>query len=313
METEATLRDAQIREALAPRLARAASRQEMTREAASLLFFTYGVYPSAKTVREFTNHGSLADINLDLRKFWSEIREKSQISLNMPGVPSSVVHSLEKAIRHVWKDAVDEANKTLDGERSEIQMAIDAALAKTTAAEASKSQAENELRQERERRSQAEGQIEALRAEIEGIRAMADHWKSQAENEAAARQLADSQHRIDLKALQEARERDADMLQGEIKFAKMQIEAARGETRDIKERYQRDVQSREEEITAIRVRTFGLEESISKLTRETVEAKVRAEQAERRLTENGALSASGARQIKRRPALPRVLRRKVVV
>lgn len=319
MQQDETLREDQIRAALAPRLARAANRQEMTREAASLLFFTYGIYPSAKTVRDFTQHGSLADINGDLRKFWAEIREKSQIGLNMPGVPPSVVHSLEKAIRHVWKDALEEANKTLDGERAEGQTEIDTALASANAAAQARDQADQELRQERERRSQAEGQIEALRAEIEGVRAVANQWKSQAENEATARQQAEIQHRHDLKLLQDARDRDAEMLQGEIKFAKMQIEAARAETRDIKERYQRDILTREEEISALRGRTFGLEETISKLTRESVEASVRAEQAELRCAEKEmrlkALAGTDtAKPTRKRPApLPRVLRRKMGV
>ena len=50
-------------------------RADLTREAATLLFLRYGIYPSATVVHSYTRLGSLTDINSDLKNFWQRMED----------------------------------------------------------------------------------------------------------------------------------------------------------------------------------------------------------------------------------------------
>lgn len=282
----------EIRAALAPRLVAAKTRQEKTRETATLLFFGHGIYPSAKTVHGYTQHGSLTDINGDLREFWSDLREKTRVKIKAPMLPDEVVDLFSDALARVWELSTDKAHAALDGERQEAAEQV--AQAQREAHEAdrmyriAKDDAEtskSELRQERERRETAEKKVEAQAAELEALRSSLAKWQQQAEAAAEARQEAEERFSRDLEAERSARQRDTEMFDGEIKFAKMQIDAARGTERELREQLKNERASREEELASYRQRANRAEDSLGAARLELAELKGRYEGLEGRFSE----------------------------
>lgn len=284
--------DAEIRATLAPRLAAALSRQEKTREAATVLFFGHGIYPSAKTVHRYTQHGSLTDINADLRAFWRDLREKGRVRLDTPTLPAEVTELFSDGLAKLWELAMDKAQAALEAEREDAAEQV--AQAQREAAEAERLRrlvesdaeaSEMELRQERERRERAEQRAEAQAAELDALQAALTQWQAQAEAEAKARQAAEERFSGDLAAERAARQRDTDMFDGEIQFAKLQIEAARSEGRELREQLRAEKASKELDLASYRQRASRAEAVLSETRQALAELSGRHEALEQRLAE----------------------------
>jgi predicted nucleic acid-binding Zn-ribbon protein len=281
-----------IRAALAPRLAAAKTRHEKTRETATLLFFQYGIYPSAKVVHGYTQHGSMTDINTDLREFWNDLRERSRVKIEAPMFPDAVTAMFSDALAKVWELAMDKAHAALDGERQEAadqvaQAQRDAYEAQRMRqiAESDAQSREYELRQERNRREVAEKKIDVQAAEIDALQSSLVQWQAQAEAEAQARKAALEQFSRDLESERAARQRDNEMFEGEIKFAKMQIEAARSTERDLREQIKEDKASKDVELAAYRQRASRAEDALGAARIELAEIKGRYAGLEERIVE----------------------------
>lgn len=313
--------EANILAVLTPRLAAAKNRQEKTRETATLLFFQYGIYPSAKTVHRYTQHGSLTDINTDLREFWNDLRERSRVKIEAPMFPDAVTALFSDALAKVWELAMDKAHAALDGERQEA--ADQVAQAQREAYEANRMRSiaeedalssERELRQERVRRENAEKRIEAQAAEIDALQSSLVQWQALAEAEAQARQEAQGQFFRDLEAERTARQRDTEMFEGEIKFAKMQIDAARSTERQLRDQIREDKASKDMELTAYRQRANRAEEALGAARLELAELKGRSEGLAARIAELQArireLAKTGPRPAAIKPAAKRRLLRR---
>lgn len=310
----------EIRATLAPRLAAAKNRQEKTRETATLLFFQYGIYPSAKVVHGYTQHGSMTDINGDLRDFWNDLRERSRVKIEAPMFPEPVANLFSDALAKVWELAMDKAHVALDGERQEAAEQV--AQAQREAHESDRMRriaeddaeaSQSELRQEREKRETAEKKVEAQAAEIEALQSSLAKWQAQAEAEAKARQEAQEQFSRDLEAQRAAQQRDAEMFEGEIKFAKMQIEAARSTERELRDQLKEEKTSKELELTSYRQRANRAEEALGATRMELAELKGRYEGLEGRHAELQerlkGLAKAGSRPVVKSPAKRRSLRR----
>lgn len=306
----------EIRTALVPRLAAAKTRQEKTRETAALLFFSHGIYPSAKLVHSYTRHGSMTDINNDLREFWADLREKSRVKIEAPMLPAEVVSLFSDGLAKLWDHAMEKAHAALDGERQQAAEEVAKAQLEATEAErlrriadAHAEEMAQEVRDERERREVAERNVAAMAAELEELQSSLAKWHAQAESESTARREAEERFSRDLEAERAARKRDAEMLEGEMRFAKMQIEAARGAERELRERIKEDKANKDAEINAYRQRANLTEEALNKARMELAEVKGRYEamKALKALTKTRTRSAPAAapRPLKKRTSLRR--------
>lgn len=282
----------EITAVLAPRLALANTRQQKTREAATVLFFNYAVYPSAKVVHSYTQHGSMTDINGDLHQFWNDIRKKSRATIEAPMLPEELCNQLGEAVSHIWQQALDKANAALDGERQEA--AAEVTKAKCEAVEADRERqlaearaqtADIDLRDERGRREEAEKQAAVHVAEISGLQSALVQWQTQAEAAAKARQEAEDRFSRDLEAERAARTRDSEMLNGEISFAKLQIDAARSTERELREALRKEKENSGAEVLAYRQRANRAEESLGAVRLQLAELQGRHEGLEARLQE----------------------------
>lgn len=259
---------AAIREALAPRLEAAKTRKEATRLVATTLFVDHGIYPSAKTVHGYTGRGSLTDIQRDLREFWHDLRERGRVKLDIPGMPPGLATVFSQAVGQVWEQAGTLAKTEFDAEREIADREVAEALERANAAEQSLAFAkrqiettEQRLEQEREKVAGAVVRGERLDADLQATRAELESSNLRYANEARARQEAEERFSQELAAERAARAREADMLDGEIKFAKMQIEEAREEGRRTRERIMRELEAARAEASAYRQRASGAEDA----------------------------------------------------
>lgn len=275
-----------IGETMAPRLSVLNSRTEKTREAAATLFFTYGIYPSAQKVHAVTRHGSLSDINDDLRQFWQDLRSRAKVQLDLPEFPREIGEAFSESLRQVWELANQRANQALDGARAEARQEVDAAQEQLRMANERHAMAVGQaeslqanLDEERRLRVVLERQVEGLKVEVQMLGEQAAIWKSQAEEEGA--KLLRSEQRFVDEIAQErsARQRDNELFSNEMNFAKLQIDRARQDLKDFQANTSQERQRANAEIVTYRQRIQVLEDELLATNQKLRAAKAEAQLA----------------------------------
>ena len=74
-------------EALRPRFP---DTQDLYREVCAILFFRYGITPTANKLYQLVRKGSMSAPAEALSKFWENLREKSRVRIEHPDVPEAL-------------------------------------------------------------------------------------------------------------------------------------------------------------------------------------------------------------------------------
>jgi hypothetical protein len=61
--------------------------KSLYRSVAGLLFFKYGITPTANRLHQLVGKGSMSTAASVLARFWQELRKVSQLRLEHPGLP----------------------------------------------------------------------------------------------------------------------------------------------------------------------------------------------------------------------------------
>src|SRR3546814_10049373 len=64
--------------------------QELYREVCALLFFRYGITPTANKLYQLVRKGSMSAPSEALTKFWADLREKSRTRVEHPDLPNAL-------------------------------------------------------------------------------------------------------------------------------------------------------------------------------------------------------------------------------
>lgn len=277
--------DPVVREELLTKFPADAPRKLKTRLAASFLFFERGIYPSAGVVRDYIQQGSLTDISRDLREFWQEMRDKSRVQIDVPCLPQDLVEGFGEGLAKVWELALSKAHAELDALRQEsMKQVADAhqqaqdALREQRRAEEDVAAVEIAMQEERGRREQAELRAEALSVELGVLQSSLLKSQDLAMAEAAARVAAEERFSRDLEAERTARQQEVDRFSGESRFAKIQIDQARTEARELREQLKAMAASKDVELSTYRQRLGRSEEAhgIARLELAEMTGKLRA-------------------------------------
>lgn len=295
--------DAQVRAVVQPRIDALATRKEKVFEAAKVLFFDFGIYPSVTAVYAFVQRGSKTDIAQDLREFWSEVRSKNRIDLDAPYLPEALVATYSQALSQIWDVALTRAEEQFEVHKSIVAQQVVAAQQQ---AEEAKIEAQNlvdalndqrqKLLAEVQRREEAEIRAEGLARETALLSATITEQKQEVEVARQDALAAQKQFSEDLKQMREKWAKDNEAHQGEIRFAKMQIEAARQSEAQVRDRAKSDLAAKDLEVANYQKRLFELEQKHSKLIEEktALHAQLKALQTKESLTlsatENAVLS-----------------------
>jgi chromosome segregation ATPase len=170
--------------------------QDLYREVCILLFFRYGITPTANKLYQLVRKGSMSAPAEALAKFWETLREKSRVRIEHPDLPEALRDAAGEMIGVLWQRAQASAQESLVQLRDEARAAVVAADATVQAAAARAQVAEEAL-------SVTTTELHAVREKLNG--AQADAARAQGEVATLQRQVdADSAQRRELREAQNA-------------------------------------------------------------------------------------------------------------
>lgn len=130
--------------------------QELYREVCTLLFFRYGITPTANKLYQYVRKGSMSAPAEALAKFWEDLREKSRVRIEHPDLPENLKTAAGDLVVALWTQAQAAAQEGLAVFRSQAQDSV-------LEARAAQVSAENELAGALLKQQQAQQDIQAAR------------------------------------------------------------------------------------------------------------------------------------------------------
>jgi chromosome segregation ATPase len=163
MNTEAQIQAdiAQLREQIA-------DTQDLYREVCVVLFFRYGITPTANKLYQYVRRGSMSAPAEALAKFWENLREKSRIRIEHPDLPESLKTAAGELVATLWNEAQQAAEATLASLRSKAKASVEEAEARLREAEAAKDAAQRDFRDVNENFNLAKSRIRELEHALAG-------------------------------------------------------------------------------------------------------------------------------------------------
>ena len=192
--------------------------RDLYREACALLFFRFGVTPTANRLYQLVKRGSMSTPVAVLTEFWAELREKSRVRIEHADLPEDLQGAAGELVAALWKRAAAAAQASLETLRREVEDVRLAAEATVATMRADLERTEAALAQ----RTAAllAGQIRVQ--ELEQAQAATEATRGALEGEIA-------------RLHQEGRERDAALAQARTDFAaeleKLRASCGTGRTR----------------------------------------------------------------------------------
>ena len=217
-------------------------REHLSRMAATWLS-NEGIRPSVALVRRITNRGSNDAIARDLQKVRNELAATLKRRELKSDVPESVVGAAEAMIDGFWSGALEQARRSFDDERQQFTKERDTAyeaerIAKSLleASQQEVSRLQSELATKDQiiteavsRASAMESTVEELKKQLDGLHLDLDRERNEREKE---RERAAS----DLKGVHDANEKALAVVEGNRKYALLQLDSARANERALADR-----------------------------------------------------------------------------
>lgn len=211
--------------------------RELYREVCALLFFRFGVPPTANRLYNLVRRGTMSTPASVLSEFWAELREKSRVRIEHPDLPKDLSEAAGELIGTLWTRATTSAQAELaslrdevEAQRAEADQSVVAARAELGRTETALEQrtatllaAQVEIRERERQQVQESATRKALEAEIKRLG-----------EEAVARakelvQVRDTFSR-DLEKLRETADRAEERLRASEKRALLEIDRERSAT-----------------------------------------------------------------------------------
>ncbi|MET3124621.1 hypothetical protein AAKU67_004238, partial [Oxalobacteraceae bacterium GrIS 2.11] len=115
--------------------------QDLYREVCILLFFRYGMTPTANKLYQLVRKGSMTAPAEALNKFWEDLREKSRVRIEHPDLPEALKTAAGDLVATLWSAAQAQAHETLASFQAEAQIAVIEVKAALATAEADRDKA----------------------------------------------------------------------------------------------------------------------------------------------------------------------------
>ncbi|MBN3787897.1 DNA-binding protein [Burkholderia sp. Ac-20353] len=121
--------------------------RELYREACALLFFRFGITPTANRLYQLVRKGSMSTPTAVLGEFWAELREKSRVRIEHPDLPSDLQAAAGELVATLWRRSTAAADGALDALRAEVEAERAAARAEVAALKVELARTETALEQ----------------------------------------------------------------------------------------------------------------------------------------------------------------------
>ena len=114
------------------------------REVCALLFFRYGITPTANKLYGLVRKGSMGTPTEVLAQFWADLRGKMRVTIDHPGLPEALKAIAADAVQSIWQAANEAAAGELAALRAEARLQASEAEAQRDQARAAMVVAEQE-------------------------------------------------------------------------------------------------------------------------------------------------------------------------
>jgi predicted nucleic acid-binding Zn-ribbon protein len=214
--------------------------QALYREVCAILFFRYGVTPTANKLYQYVRKGSMSAPAEALARFWDELREKSRVRIEYPDLPEAVKAAASDLVESLWAQAQAAAKEGLEVFRVEAQADILAAQTEKESAENARNTALRELSQLRQmiqvatdRTLELEREVVAERTSKEALFVQLDAAGHQQAVLEGALTEARRDFTSELEKLRHALQRSVERLESSEKRALLEIDRERTATSKI--------------------------------------------------------------------------------
>jgi len=156
--------------------------QDLYREVCTILFFRYGITPTANKLYQYVRKGSMSAPAEALARFWSELREKSRVRIEHPDLPEGLKAVAGELVASLWSQAQTCAQDSLVVFRQEAQDKVTESLKTVATADQARIAAEANSNQTQKALSVANERILDLERDLAGERARAKSLEQQIES-----------------------------------------------------------------------------------------------------------------------------------
>ena len=157
------------------------------REVCALLFFRYGITPTASKLYQHVRKGSMSAPAEALAKFWEDLRGKARVEIDHPDLPEALKEAAGQAVSVLWTQATELAREELAVLRVEAHTEAQSAQADLQEALQRSAVLETQIQTAQTKVTELETRAQALAAELEQERRA--HAASTARGEALSRQV----------------------------------------------------------------------------------------------------------------------------
>jgi chromosome segregation ATPase len=172
--------------------------QELYREVCTVMFFRYGVTPTANKLYQYVKKGSMSAPAEALSKFWDNLREKSRVRIEHPDLPEEIKTSAGELAATLWTLAQDKAKASLREYEAEARASVMEAKTAQAQAETQRDALRTENDKAQSDLAQARGQVGALQQQLAAdgaARAMLEAQVAQGQSDIAAHRQANESAR----------------------------------------------------------------------------------------------------------------------
>ena len=145
--------------------------QDLYREVCTILFFRYGITPTANKLYQYVRKGSMSAPAEALAKFWEDLREKSRVRIEHPDLPDVLKTAAGDLVAVLWVQAQKAAQEGLASFRREGQAAVLEAKTAQSLAESNLASAQKDLEQIRQSAQATEDRALQLERDLAAERA----------------------------------------------------------------------------------------------------------------------------------------------
>ena len=226
--------EAQIHADIEALRGRVSETQDLYREVCAILFFRYGITPTANKLYQYVRKGSMSAPAEALAKFWEDLREKSRVRIEHPDLPNTLKSAAGELVAALWTQAQSAAQEGLEIFRSEAKAAVleaqtAQALAENerAAAQVERDQAQQTTKATTERVLQLERDLAAERASKAALASQLETAGRQQATLEAALAEARRDFAAELEKHRQALERSEERCEASEKRALLEIDRER--------------------------------------------------------------------------------------
>ncbi|QGZ37793.1 plasmid replication DNA-binding protein KfrA [Pseudoduganella flava] len=197
--------------------------QDLYREVCTVMFFRYGMTPTANRLYQLVRKGSMSAPAEALNKFWNQLRERSRVQIEGADLPEALKTGAGELLSALWKQAQQEAAGALAALREEADAKVAAAQAAQAEADVRAAQLESALAASRTELAAARAETTDLRRQLAAAEALQGKLRERVDD---ARKELNEQHAW-FKTVERDHAAALDKLRDQLKAEQQAAETAR--------------------------------------------------------------------------------------